>query len=523
MYYGVAMLLFIVLALSAAGIHGALKFRKLTKDIRARAYELPLVAQINQEVSDLRVIFSQIHQPCDFPLNTAIKDESYWSVEFIFALNQVSRALDDYEHQLEMAQQESASVLSDNSNERKSVCKMRDLLGWLEEQTRGNWIHDRALHEEIEDRLAAYQELVSELPAHMKQRMESFADSSRSEYHTWITISALMSAGAAVLLLLLMRRFHQRVFHPLETLVQGSRRVARGDYDHRIRVGTDDEVAELAQALNAMTANFQDIKLDLNRQVQQRTAEVVRSEKMASVGFLAAGVAHEINNPLASIAWSAESLEMRICDILDPKSNIDSQSRQAEIADLKKYLKRIQDEAFRCKGITSGLLNFSRLGEARKAPADLLPLIEGVVEMIKPLSRYRDKEIVLRCKRPLLAVVNEQEIKQVVLNLVTNALDSLDRGGRVAIELGTIGDMAQLVVSDTGCGMTADVMENIFEPFFTRKREGQGTGLGLSITYRIIEEHGGSIVPQSAGPGLGSTFTVTLPLAHDEQEIARAA
>ena len=525
MYYGVAMLLFIVLALSAAGIHGALKFRKLTKDIRARAYELPLVAQLSQEVSDLRVIFSRIHQPCDFrsSFNQKFQDEFYWGGEFKFALNAVSRALDDYEHQLETATREISSDLSDNSSERESVCRMRDILGWLDDKTRGSWIIDRGLHEDVDDRLIQIQELASELPAYMKQRMESFAESSRSEYHTWITLSAFMSACAVVLLLLLMRRFHQRIFHPLETLVQGSRRVASGDYDYRIDIGTDDEVAELAQALNAMTTNFQDINENLNNQVRLRTAEVVRSEKMASVGFLAAGVAHEINNPLASIAWSAESLEMRIHDILDPDASHEPEQLDSEIAELKKYLKRIQDEAFRCKGITSGLLDFSRMGEARKAPVDLLPLIESVVEIIKPLSRYRDKEITLTCPRPLRAMVNEQEIKQVVLNLVTNALDSVEHGGQVNIALDSAGNMARLIVTDTGCGMTPDVLENVFEPFFTRKREGQGTGLGLSITYRIIEEHGGSIKPFSAGVGQGSRFTVTLPLVHHEQKILQAA
>jgi len=115
-----------------------------------------------------------------------------------------------------------------------------------------------------------------------------------------------------------------------------------------------------------MTSNFQEIKADLNRQVQLRTKEVVRSEKMASVGFLAAGVAHEINNPLASIAWSAESLESRVYDILNPAEDTSEESRQADIADMKKYLARIQEEAFRCKEITSGLLDFSRMGDVQK-------------------------------------------------------------------------------------------------------------------------------------------------------------
>ncbi len=527
MYYGAAMLLFIVLALSAAGLHGVLKFRKLTKDIRDRGHEMPLAAHLNQEVSDLRVSFSRIHQPCDFrpTVNQPIRDGAYWIDEFQFALSSVAWALDDYEHQLESISPENSSPLGDNSRERESVAKMRDSLTWLSDRTHGSerWAQDRGLLEDIDDRLNQFQDHVSDLPAYMKHRMEAFAESARTEYHTWITLSTMMTIGAVLLLVLLMRRFHNRIFRPLESLVRGSRRVASGDYDHRIEIRTDDEVAELARALNAMTANFQEIKRDLNRQVQERTSEVVRSEQMASVGFLAAGVAHEINNPLASIAWSAESLEMRIHDILEcPASPIDS-TREAEINDLKKYLKRIQDEAFRCKGITSGLLDFSRLGDARKAPTELTELIDGVIEMIKPLSRYRDKEIILKCDRPLRAMVNPQEIKQVVLNLVTNALDSIDPGGQVTIDLAAQDDCAALVVSDTGCGMTPDVLKNIFKPFFTRRRDGQGTGLGLSITYRIIEEHGGLITPFSGGAGLGSRFTVTLPLVqHVEKELQAA-
>jgi signal transduction histidine kinase len=538
MYYGIAMLLFIVLALSAAGLHGVMKFRKLTRDIRDRAHEMPLVARLSHEVSDLRVGFSHIHQPIDFrpAVNRTIRDPGYWTEEFQFALSAVGWALDDYEHQLESLPGDAGWTLGDNSQERESVARMRDLLAWLNDRTRGSerWAHDRALLEDIDERLNQFQEHVSELPAHMKQRMETFAENARTEYRTWITLSAMMTAGAVILLMLLMRRFHNRIFRPLDVLVRGSRRVASGDFDHRIEIRTDDEVAELARALNAMTENFQEIKRDLNRQVQERTSEVVRSEQMASVGFLAAGVAHEINNPLASIAWSAESLEMRIHDILAEAVTDENRStelspvqlrsdRESEIAELKKYLKRIQDEAFRCKGITSGLLDFSRLGEARKSSTELAELIDGVIEMIRPLSRYRDKEIILRCDQPVRVLVNPQEIKQVVLNLVTNALDSIDPGGQVTIELSAGAGVARLTVADNGCGMTPEVLGNIFKPFFTRRRDGQGTGLGLSITYRIIEEHGGSITPFSEGAGLGSRFTVTLPLVqHVEKELQAA-
>ncbi len=151
------------------------------------------------------------------------------------------------------------------------------------------------------------------------------------------------------------------------------------------------------------------------------------------------------------------------------------------------------------------------------------PLVEEVIDMLRPLSRYRDKEITFRCEHGVLALVNAQEIKQVVLNLITNALDSIDPGGRVSVQLEQIGETARLLVTDNGCGMEEDVLKNIFEPFFTRRRDGQGTGLGLSITYRIIQEHGGSISPESDGPGHGSRFTVSLPVvSHDKKELKAA-
>jgi signal transduction histidine kinase len=146
--------------------------------------------------------------------------------------------------------------------------------------------------------------------------------------------------------------------------------------------------------------------------------------------------------------------------------------------------------------------------------------------MVRHLGRNREKHVVFVCDEPVSAPVNPQEIKQVVLNLVTNALDSLDPGGKVTIDLQRSGEFAELLVTDNGCGMSEDVLRHIFEPFFTRRRDGQGTGLGLSITYRIISEHGGTIEAASDGPGHGSQFRVTIPLVKHEtkkQERRQAA
>ena len=191
---------------------------------------------------------------------------------------------------------------------------------------------------------------------------------------------------------------------------------------------------------------------------------------------------------------------------------------------MKKYLQRIQEEAFRCKGITSGLLDFSRMGDVKKVPTNLYEIIESVIEMVSPLSKYRDRKIYFNGDPSIQAIVNAQEMKQVALNLITNALSCVDPGGIVKIKLEKHKGNAVLSVVDNGCGMTQEVMQHLFEPFFTRRRDEQGTGLGLSITYQIIEDHGGRIVPQSDGPGKGSSFTINLPLVKNKQhEQSRAA
>jgi signal transduction histidine kinase len=157
-------------------------------------------------------------------------------------------------------------------------------------------------------------------------------------------------------------------------------------------------------------------------------------------------------------------------------------------------------------------LEFSRGGERRREPADLVELVQGVLEVVQHLQNCKGKTISFEPSQRLVAWVNAQEIKSVVLNLVVNALDSMDDGGVLTILLRQHDHMAELVFADTGCGMSSEILENIFEPFFTRSRTGKGTGLGLSISHRVISQHGGEIEAASAGLNRGSTFTVRLPL-----------
>lgn len=529
---GVAMLILIVTVLSFSGFRGVYSFKGLAKSIRVRAGDLPLTQELTQRVGDLHVTLSRVRHTHETSSDTVQSsfDSQILRQEFHTNFLAVQDTLRRYRQQLDV-NIPSEPRITDNRQERETAGKIEIVLRRIEQtnQTQ-DWMFDDVKVEALEEELQNLQKLSSRLPTYLQQRMHDFVLDARSQYRTWIALNWVTSASAILILILLGVRYYRWIVHPLQILIHGSRCVAEGDFDHRIQLDSQDEMSELAGAMNEMTANFQEIRDDLNSQVQQRTKEVVQNEKMASVGFLAAGVAHEINNPLASVAWCAESLELRLHDalaLLDDDA-IDSDATGSDergveldaddVAALKKNLRTIQDEAFRCKGITESLLNFSRMGDVEKQPTSLHELVEGVIDMVRRLGKYREKKIEFIGDGSVVASINPQEIKQVVLNLITNALDSLQPGGRVALELKKVDGFAHLIVTDNGYGMTEEVLKHLFEPFFTRRRDGQGTGLGLSITYRIVADHGGTIAAESEGPDCGSRFRVTLPLVSHEKE-----
>jgi two-component system, NtrC family, sensor kinase len=366
------------------------------------------------------------------------------------------------------------------------------------------------------DRIERLNRWVMRLPDVLHRDFYAVLDLSKRQYNS----SRLLVWTSAVMVLAMLCGlsvlFHRWVLYPVRLLQRGVRHVARGSFDYRIDLKTGDEMQALAEAFNDMTARLRVMYNDLERQVHERSRQLVRSERLAGVGFLAAGVAHEINNPLASIAFCSEALENRLGKLLDRADGADSKV-------VRNYLRMMQEEAFRCKRITEKLLDFSRCADIQRQRTDLAGLIQEVVEMLRHMGKYRGKQIIFQPREAVLAHVDSQEIKQVVLNLVVNALDSMDPGGTLRIDVHYAEGMAEMVIADDGCGMSAEVLENIFEPFFTRRRVGKGTGLGLSITHRIVSQHYGEITASSAGEGLGSTFTVRLPMRPAAEAVAAQA
>lgn len=322
------------------------------------------------------------------------------------------------------------------------------------------------------------------------------------------------SITSLVLFLGLVWYGYKSIFKRIQELHRGAVRVAGGEYNYRVTIPGEDEMADLAEALNKMTRRFQETKNELDTQVQIRSRQLVRSERLAGVGFLAAGVAHEINNPLSAIQMAADSLLSRVPDVRDAMTPED-------YAVVFRYLTMIDEESQRCRGITARLLDFARGGsDTSRMRINLTELISEVLQMVQLLTKHRGKQVEFNRTTPCYAECNGPEIKQVLLNLVANGLEASGEGDVLRIELTEQTDQVVLRIQDNGCGMSPEVKENLFEPFFTQKQGGQGTGLGLSITHRIIHDHGGTIMAESDGPGRGSTFSVRLPKTAPAQNAA---
>lgn len=237
------------------------------------------------------------------------------------------------------------------------------------------------------------------------------------------------------------------------------------------------------------------------RAAEQR---MLLNEKLAAVGQLAAGVMHEINNPLATISASLAAIEARLAD--------------APTADpaVGEYLGLMAREVERCTGIVDGLLDFSRPRAQVKAPADLNLIVEEALTLLQPQQRFRHVRVTRALAPALPAVlVNRAQILQVIVSLLLNAADAMNGVGAVTVSSGYADDGGvRLAVADSGPGIPAEVRPRIFEPFFTTKAPGRGTGLGLSICYGIVREHHGRIEVASEA-GAGATFLVTLPAAEE--------
>jgi two-component system NtrC family sensor kinase len=319
-------------------------------------------------------------------------------------------------------------------------------------------------------------------------------------------------AGLCVLVLLGLLSFVAgRITRPLAVMVDATGRIAQGDLGHRVAVEGRDEIGQLANAFNRMTDELSLAREDLTqwgrtleRRVEERTRELhetqdqlVVSEKLASLGKMAAGVAHEINNPLTSILLNAH--------LLLENPGRDAQERET--------LNLIAEETTRCAAIVRGLLDFARQSPSRSTPTDINDVVDRTLLLLEKQASVRNIQIARSSDPSLPEIrVDKNKIQQVFSNLAINACEAMPQGGTltVASRLSRDGTQVEILFTDTGVGIAKENMSRLFDPFFTTK--SFGTGLGLAVSYGIIRQRGGTILVRSK-PGQGATFTVCIPLA----------
>lgn len=350
----------------------------------------------------------------------------------------------------------------------------------------------------------------------------SLDDIDRTVRMNTITIAGF-SLGFIVIVSLFLSVFvHRLVYVPLRDLETGAERISSGNLEQLIPVRSGDEFGQLAKSFNAMTAALKNSQLELQewgrtleQKVKERTqqlriaqAEAAQGEKLASVGLLAAGIAHELNNPLTGILTFSHLMRKKMPD----------GSADAEDLDL------VIRETKRCAAIIRRLLDFAREKAPEKKFADLNQIIADTARIIERPAHLRDIEITMDLDADLPPVwVDADLIKQVIMNILVNAQHAIEEKGSITIrsrrspkarspEPGADPvPMVEISIADTGCGIPEKNLQRIFDPFFTSKEVGKGTGLGLSVSHGIVRAHGGAIEVESK-VGEGSTFRVYLPL-----------
>ncbi len=328
------------------------------------------------------------------------------------------------------------------------------------------------------------------------------------------SVALIVTAGLAAVLsstaVLAGIRGYHGIMRPVRGLQEGVRRLSAGDFQSRIEPAGDLELAELAREFNRMATELDTLYRVMDDRVKAQSRELVRSERLASVGFLAAGIAHELNNPLGIITGYAELAERWIAA---PERDAVTE------AETREALGNIREEAYRCKRITEQLLGLARRGGEDRQIVDPATVIRDVVSLARGLPAARDRLMVVDAATGVARVrASEPELKQVLLNLAMNAVDATDAGiGRIAWELRAEDGGWSIVVRDNGCGIDATAIGEVFEPFVTRRRAGadRGVGLGLAISHAIVQAHGGVMRVRSDGAGRGASFSVWLPAAAD--------
>jgi signal transduction histidine kinase len=380
---------------------------------------------------------------------------------------------------------------------------------------RGETPEAHALSRELIDRaftlLDEIDALVQLAAAHMEDIRARQRATFRLIYVAVAAITLLMHVGVGTLVWFLDRN----VADPVTRLTEAAGRMEGGDLAVRVQEAGYEEFARLGHAFNRMAASLEDMRADLEQrnaqlsealdQVRSAQAELVQAEKLSAMGRMTASLAHELNNPLASVLGFAELLAARLDE--EPRPT-DNQVRQ-------EYLGPIRQEATRAQYLVRNLLRFARRAEDRLGRVELREAMDLVVGLRRYAFQQQGLDIVLGDFPNVGVTAERQGVQGVFLNLTNNALDAMRAGGRGTLRVGAhqVGDVVEVLFDDDGPGIVSP--DEVFEPFYTTKAAGEGTGLGLALVYRFMDSVGGSISAENCPEG-GARFRLHFRVAQDE-------
>ena len=327
-----------------------------------------------------------------------------------------------------------------------------------------------------------------------------------------ISTFLILTLMGVILVTLLSYYIAGSITKPLQNIVSVTRLVANGDLSQEVKVNSRDEMGYLATSFNQMVGRLKDARGELEdwgkmleQKVEKRTKElkaardqILRSERLAALGRLAAGVAHEMNNPLSGILLFTQSLLKRTNK--DPS--------------IQEDLKIVEQEIIRCSHIVRSLLDFARETKPKKVPTQVNQVIENTLSLVENQADFHNILIIKEFDSsiPMIAL-DANQMQQVLMNIILNAADAMPNGGTLTVKssLSLEDNFVEVRIADAGCGIPKEMIDRIYDPFFTTKESKKGTGLGLAVSYGIIKKHQGFILVESE-EGKGTTFTIRLPV-----------
>lgn len=356
----------------------------------------------------------------------------------------------------------------------------------------GSGVAAKAL-EEIRADLRVFRLWLQKTQRQIQRAMRQFNSSAeREESQSFLAMMLLSALGILFGVVILI--VSQMSLRPLRILRESVQRISRGEFAHRVTIATRDEIGELALDFNSMAESL----AARDRELAERQARLVQSERLAAIGKMMSQITHEIRNPLSSIGLNTELLEEELSGRVGDKS------------EAMALLRAIASEVDRLAEVTEQYLRLGRPPKPDRHDVQLTELLDGLLFFLREEINQRGVNLQRRFQTVPSIQIDENQFKQALMNIIRNALDAMNGGGELEITLANTPTQLLIRIRDSGVGIPPEAMAYIFDPFYSTKESG--TGLGLPLTQQIVQEHGGSIAVEST-PGQGTCFDIRLPLA----------